>query len=125
MTKKILSGLVALVTGASSGIGDATARALANAGAKVAVAARRKDRLDALANDIKQMGGEALAIAADLVHEDESDQAQNSEDSGNIGRWCAPTLGRTFSQSVRGKSKANRRKSKSETIELANRCLAQ
>jgi NADP-dependent 3-hydroxy acid dehydrogenase YdfG len=72
MTTKILSGRVALVTGASSGIGDATARALANAGAKIVLAARRKDRLDTLASQLKQGGAEVLAIAADLVHEEEN-----------------------------------------------------
>src|SRR4051794_40994170 len=49
---KALNGTVALVTGASSGIGEATARALAGQGATVAVAARRKERLDALAAEI-------------------------------------------------------------------------
>ena len=66
-----LQGTVALVTGASSGIGEATARALAQAGAAVAIAARRKDRLDRLAAEIADEGGRALAIEADIT-----DQAQ-------------------------------------------------
>lgn len=69
---KPLSGRVALVTGASSGIGDATARALAEAGASVAIAARRRDRLDVLAREIEKSGVEALPIEADLVREDEN-----------------------------------------------------
>jgi NADP-dependent 3-hydroxy acid dehydrogenase YdfG len=72
MTDKILAGRVALVTGASSGIGDATARALAQAGAKVAIAARREDRLNTLARELRQTGSEVLIIAADLIHEDEN-----------------------------------------------------
>jgi NADP-dependent 3-hydroxy acid dehydrogenase YdfG len=56
MTAK-LTGTVALVTGASSGSGDATARALAGQGASVAVVARRKDRLDTLVAEIKAAGG--------------------------------------------------------------------
>jgi NADP-dependent 3-hydroxy acid dehydrogenase YdfG len=61
-----LTGTVALVTGASSGIGEATALALARQGAKVAIAARRKDRLDELAQRIADEGGRALAIEADV-----------------------------------------------------------
>jgi NADP-dependent 3-hydroxy acid dehydrogenase YdfG len=64
-----LAGKVALVTGASSGIGEATAAALAQAGAKVAVAARRTDRLKALAARIGAAGGEVLVIEADVTHD--------------------------------------------------------
>jgi NADP-dependent 3-hydroxy acid dehydrogenase YdfG len=53
---------VALTTGASSGIGDATARRLAEHGASVVVAARRKDRLDTLVSEIEAGGGAALAV---------------------------------------------------------------
>jgi NADP-dependent 3-hydroxy acid dehydrogenase YdfG len=61
-----LSGTVALVTGASSGIGEATAGALAAAGAAVALAARRADRLEALAERISSTGGRAVVIEADV-----------------------------------------------------------
>lgn len=62
-----LSGQVALVTGASSGLGNRFARVLAAAGAKVAVAARRTDRLEQLAAEIRAGGGIALPIALDVT----------------------------------------------------------
>ena len=64
---KTLAGTVALVTGASSGIGAATARALAAEGAAVALLARRKDRLGELKSEIEAAGGTALATAADVT----------------------------------------------------------
>jgi NADP-dependent 3-hydroxy acid dehydrogenase YdfG len=75
-----LDGTVALVTGASSGIGEATARALARQGAKVAVAARRKDRLDALASEI-----DALVIEADITDRDQAISAV-TRTIGELGR---------------------------------------
>lgn len=60
-----LAGKTAIVTGASSGIGRATATALAGAGAAVVLFARRRERLDALAAEIASRGGKALAVAGD------------------------------------------------------------
>jgi len=64
-----LKGRVAVVTGASSGIGEATALSLAEAGAKVALVARRKDRLDNLTAKIRESGGDAVSIIADYSKE--------------------------------------------------------
>jgi NADP-dependent 3-hydroxy acid dehydrogenase YdfG len=67
-----LEGRVAAVTGASSGIGQATALALAGAGASVALAARRQDRLDELAERITAEGGRALPVGCDVSDEDQA-----------------------------------------------------
>jgi NADP-dependent 3-hydroxy acid dehydrogenase YdfG len=69
---KALEGTVALVTGASSGIGEATARALAAEGAKVAVAARRLERLERLAEEIGKGGHTALAIESDITDQEQA-----------------------------------------------------
>ena len=64
-----LDGKVALVTGASSGIGEATAVALAEAGASVAIGARRTDRLDALAGRLRDDGARVLQLELDVTDE--------------------------------------------------------
>ena len=66
-----VDGRVALVTGASQGIGRACALVLAQAGAKVALCARNQEKLDQLANEINGSGGEAAAFKLDVGSEDE------------------------------------------------------
>ena len=66
-----LKDKVALITGASQGIGRDTALALANAGAKLAVAARNEERLIALVGEITKAGGEAMAIKMDVADQDQ------------------------------------------------------
>ena len=76
-----ISGEVVLVTGASSGIGRHFAQVLAAAGAKVAAAARRADRLSELARDIESRGGMCLPLACDVTKQDSIREAiANAED---------------------------------------------
>ena len=82
MTSRSLDGKVALVTGASSGIGEATAVALAQAGAAVAIGARRTDRLDALAARLRDDGARVLQLPLDVTDE----------------QACADAVGRTRSE---------------------------
>ena len=63
----LIKDKIAIVTGASSGIGYATALALAKAGAKVAIAARRTDRLRQLENEITKNGGQCLVVSCDVT----------------------------------------------------------
>jgi len=79
-----LEGKVAAITGASSGIGEATAAALAEAGAKVSLAARRADRLDAL---VEQIGSDrALAIETDVTDEEQARRfiGQTKDELGSV-----------------------------------------
>jgi NADP-dependent 3-hydroxy acid dehydrogenase YdfG len=75
MTTSSLGTSAALITGASSGIGEATARRLAAAGSAVALVARRKDRLDQIVGDITTAGGRAVAIEADITEPDQAESA--------------------------------------------------
>ncbi|HVM36318.1 MAG TPA: SDR family NAD(P)-dependent oxidoreductase [Actinomycetota bacterium] len=70
-----LAGTVALVTGASSGIGAATAVRLAEHGASVALVARRLDRLESLAAEINGAGGSALVVEADITDRTQAESA--------------------------------------------------
>jgi NADP-dependent 3-hydroxy acid dehydrogenase YdfG len=72
MPTQTLDGKIAAVTGASSGIGAATAVALARAGAAVGVGARRADRLEDLVKQIEGEGGRAVALGADVSEEDQA-----------------------------------------------------
>jgi NADP-dependent 3-hydroxy acid dehydrogenase YdfG len=77
---KALEGLTAVVTGASSGIGEATALALAKEGAKVALLARRKDRLDQLAKKIASHGGHSISLECDVSDPEQARQAVQESD---------------------------------------------
>ncbi|WKZ93968.1 SDR family NAD(P)-dependent oxidoreductase [Chimaeribacter arupi] len=70
MTNNIKDKVI-IITGASSGMGEAAARHLATKGAKVVLAARRSSRIDALAKEINEQGGTAMAIATDVTREDD------------------------------------------------------
>ena len=80
-----LDGTVALVTGASSGIGAATARVLAGQGAAVAIVARRRDRVERLAGEIADKGGRALVLDADVTNRDQATTAVERA-VGELGR---------------------------------------
>lgn len=68
-----IQGKVVIITGASSGVGESTARLLAENGAKVVLGARRKDRIDALVKDITARGGNALGFKTDVTKRGEVD----------------------------------------------------
>lgn len=90
---KALANKIAIVTGASSGIGHAAARLFAQEGAKVVVNARRKEDLDALVTRIHAAGGEAIAVAGDAKRED---LAKSLVDTA-VSHFGASTLRSTMS----------------------------
>jgi NADP-dependent 3-hydroxy acid dehydrogenase YdfG len=81
-----LARTTALVTGASSGIGEATARHLAGLGADVALVARRRDRIEALAQELERSGRRALVIEADVTDRGQAEAAvqRTVEDLGGL-----------------------------------------
>ncbi len=68
---KNIEGKVVVITGASSGLGEATARLLAAQGASVVLGARRSERIQAVVDELNSSGGKALAIPTDVTHADE------------------------------------------------------
>ncbi|WP_109751131.1 SDR family oxidoreductase [Mycolicibacterium aromaticivorans] len=70
----MLTGKIVAITGASSGIGAATARLLAQQGAAVVLGARREDRLRGLADEIRESGGTALTVATDVTQQVDTDR---------------------------------------------------
>jgi clavulanate-9-aldehyde reducatase len=83
-----LEGRKVLITGASSGIGEATALAMAAEGAAVALAARRKDRIDGLESRIRADGGTAVAVETDVTDEEQVRQLVERADSELGGLDC-------------------------------------
>ncbi len=66
-----IQGKVVVITGASSGLGEATARDLSAQGATVVLGARRADRIEALADELTRRGGKALAVPTDVIHSEQ------------------------------------------------------
>ena len=84
-----IEGKIVVITGASSGLGEATARLLSAQGATVVLGARRADRLKALANELTRAGGRALALATDVT---DRDQVKNLADTAAEKFGCLDVM---------------------------------
>ena len=78
-----LEGRVAVVTGSTGVLGGAMARGLAQAGAKIGVLGRRGERAEEVAREISDLGGEAAAVPADVLDEEQLREARDAV----LGRW--------------------------------------
>lgn len=109
-----LDGKVAIVTGASSGLGVVFAKTLASVGAKVVIAARRLDRLEELVGKIEAAGGDALAVPCDVTSEDDVDKLVAS----TVDRYG------TVDVLVANAGLADPQPAEDESLELFNRILS-
>jgi len=80
-----IQGKVVVITGASSGVGESTARLLAGNGAKVVLGARRKDRIDAVVQDIIAKGGNALGFQTDVTNRTDVEALVQGPSTGTSG----------------------------------------
>ena len=111
-----LNGKVAVVTGASSGIGEATVRALAVEGAAVVAGARRKERLDELVESVSHDSGKAIAVECDVTDEEQAHELVRRavEEFGSIdilvnnaGIMLLSTVGKSLSDQWRAMFEVN------------------
>lgn len=86
----LVEGKVIIVTGASSGIGEKTAEVLAAEGAKVVLAARRKEKLEDVANRIIAAGGEAYTVSGDVSVREDCDRI--AEERNTVASMCLSTM---------------------------------
>lgn len=97
-----LEGKVAIVTGASSGIGCATAKLFAREGAKVVIGARRGPALEALSDEINGSGGQAVALAGDIKRESFAHALASWRSRASaVSMWRSTTPARLGQQSPR------------------------